>query len=151
MKEEGITWLLDKQKKVSLKKQQRFSENIELRFSRVPNQIQAAPEQNKERDYILNNPKRELYFYCFLIFLGSLAVFIECNGSLTKFQDALKIGMNFAFGGKFAVIFVVDIMLVLMYRDVLALLRKISFIGKWFNVLFNEHIYHSPQIYVPAS
>lgn len=138
-----ITWILDKQKKVYIKKQQRFSEKIELRFSKGP--ALTSPEQKKEREWILNNPKIGLYFYCFLIFLGSLAVFIDrfidCyDGSLTVYQEALKIGMNFAFGGKFAVIFVVDVMLVLMYRDILTLLRKISFIGKYFNVLLNEHV-----------
>ena len=116
-----ITWILDKQKKVYIKKQQRFSEKIELRFSKGPALIPL--EQKKEREWILNNPKIGLYFYCFLIFLGSLAVFIDrfidCyDGSLTVYQEALKIGMNFAFGGKFAVIFVVDVMLVLMYRDI---------------------------------
>lgn len=54
--------------------------------------------------------------------------------------DLLGKGVNIAFAGKMAVLFLVDCLLALMYRDILNFLRNTPFIGKFFNIFLNEHI-----------
>lgn len=54
--------------------------------------------------------------------------------------DLLGTGIGFASGGRMAVIFMIDVVLFFMMRDLLTWLGKIPFVGKFFNIFLNEHI-----------
>ena len=84
-----------------------------------------------------------IYFYMFLITMATCGVFYYGFNAAKKEKDAygaLEIGMSFAFAGKFSCLFLVNMMFLLMFRDLLTFLRKIALLEKYLVVLFNEHI-----------
>ena len=127
-------FLLILKKKIAVKNQKKMILNSK------PNA--PLPKENCCRR-IMNNPRRMLYFYCLIIGAASIGVFIYGffypPKELEKAYDALGLGLCFAFAGKFGSIFILDVVFVFMYRDLLMIFRKFSFFGKYFSVLFNEH------------
>ena len=91
-----------------------------------------------------NNSKKMVVFYCILISLAAVIVFIfgffTPSRRFEALLDNLGGGLSLAFAGKFGILFIVDVMFFLMFRDILTYMRNIKFVGRFFNVLLNEHV-----------
>lgn len=93
---------------------------------------------------LVNSPRLMLFFCYFVLSLAAIGVFLYGffmpEHKFKKTCDFIGIGLQFAFAGKIGVLFIVDAMFFLMFRDVLTFLRKFRLFGKYFNVFLNEHV-----------
>lgn len=85
-----------------------------------------------------------VYFYKFLFLLATVLFsylgFAAPPNKHPKAYAVLDVGMQIAFAGRIASIFLLILMFLLSFRDLLTFLRKITFLERYLVVLFNEHI-----------
>lgn len=93
---------------------------------------------------LTNSPKIALFLCYSVLTLAAVGVFLYGffmpRQKFGKTCDFIGVGLQFAFAGKIGVLFLVDVMFFLMFRDLLTFLRKVRLFGKYFNVFLNEHM-----------